>query len=91
MTLTVELPQISILDLTDVPYLDSAGMGAIVNGYVHCQRKGAQAIVAGVNGRAMELFVLTKVHTIVPMADSVEKSASTNLVFSRACHHRDNG
>jgi anti-anti-sigma factor len=70
----VELPQISILDLTDVPYLDSAGMGAIVNYYVHCQRKGAQAIVAGVNGRAMELFVLSKVHTIIPMADSVEEA-----------------
>jgi anti-anti-sigma factor len=69
-----ELPQIAILDLTDVPYLDSAGMGAIVNYHVHCQRKGAQVIVAGVNSRGMELFILTKVHTIIPMADSVEEA-----------------
>jgi anti-sigma B factor antagonist len=71
---TGEQPQIAVLDLSRVPYLDSAVMGAIVNYYVHGQRKGAQVIVAGVNGRAMELFVLSKLHTIIPIADSVEEA-----------------
>jgi anti-sigma B factor antagonist len=71
---TGEQPQIAIFDLSGVPYLDSAGMGAIVNYYVHCQRKGAQVIVAGVNGRTMELFVLSKLHTIIPMANSAAEA-----------------
>jgi anti-sigma B factor antagonist len=69
-----EAPQFAILDLSGVPYLDSAGMGAIVNYFVHCQRTGTRMIVAGVNSRSMELFILTKVHTIIPMADSVEEA-----------------
>ena len=69
-----ELPAVSILDLTNVPYLDSAGMGAIVNYYVHCQRNSVYMIVVGVNSRALELFILTKVHTIIPMAASVEEA-----------------
>jgi anti-sigma B factor antagonist len=69
-----ELPKIAILDLSRVPYLDSAGMGAIVNYYVHALNKGGKVIVVGVNSRAMELFVLTKVHAIIPMAESVEEA-----------------
>jgi anti-sigma B factor antagonist len=67
-----EVSRVVILDLANVPYLDSAGMGAIVNYYTHCQRKGVSMIVAGVNSRALELFVLTKVHTIIPMVESVD-------------------
>jgi anti-anti-sigma factor len=69
-----DLARVSILDLTAVPYLDSAGMGAIVNFYTHCQRVGTRMMVAGVNNRARELFILTKVHTIIPMAESVEEA-----------------
>ena len=69
-----ELPKAAILDLSEVPYIDSAGMGAIVNYYVHCQRLGTQVILAGIGSRPMELFILTKVHTMIPMADSVEQA-----------------
>jgi anti-sigma B factor antagonist len=71
---SVEVPEVAILDLSGVPYMDSAGMGAIVNYFTHCQRKGARMIVAGVNSRAKELFVLTKVHTIIPMKANVEEA-----------------
>lgn len=69
-----ELPATAILDLSGVPYIDSAGMGAIVNYYVHCQRLGTLVILAGIGNRPMELFILAKVHTIIPMAGSVEEA-----------------
>src|SRR6202012_995289 len=47
-------PQALILDLSAVPYMDSAGMGAIINYYVSCQRAGRKMVVAGVNGRGFE-------------------------------------
>jgi anti-sigma B factor antagonist len=63
-----ELPSTSILDLTEVPYMDSAGMGAVINYYTHCERRGARVIVVGVSHRVSELFKLTRVDAVIPMA-----------------------
>src|SRR6202007_2311882 len=38
-----------ILDLADVPYIDSAGLGLIVSHYVRCQGRGVRLVVAGVS------------------------------------------
>lgn len=44
-------PVVNILDLTDVPYMDSAGLGIVVGHYVSCHRKGIRLIAAGVSPR----------------------------------------
>lgn len=62
----------TILDLSDVPYMDSAGMGAIINYYVGCQRNGRKLLVAGSNYRVLELFKLTKVDQLITLVDNVE-------------------
>jgi len=69
-----DLPRVSILDLSGVPYMDSAGMGAIVNYYTHCSGKGVKLIVAGVSSRVMELFKMTRVDTVMSFAPSVEEA-----------------
>ena len=71
------LPQISILDLSGVPYMDSAGIGAIMNYYTHCQNKHVKLIVAGVSGRVMELFKMTRVDRVIPFATSVEDAEAS--------------
>jgi anti-sigma B factor antagonist len=76
-TLRADPPAALILDLSNVPYMDSAGMGSIINYYVSCQRHGRRLIVAGVNGRVLELFVMTKVVgllTIVPSVAAAEQA-----------------
>jgi anti-anti-sigma factor len=65
-------PRTTVLDLSAVPYMDSAGMGAIINYYVHCQKNGAALVVAGVSSRVMELFKMTRVDTVIPLRDSLE-------------------
>ena len=40
-------PSLIILDLTDVPYMDSSGLGVIVRHYVRCKSKSVRLIVAG--------------------------------------------
>jgi anti-sigma B factor antagonist len=67
-----ELPTVVILDLSGVPYMDSAGMGTIINYYVHCENKKTRMIAAGVSPRVMELFKLTKVDSVIALAESVE-------------------
>jgi len=69
-----EPPSVHIFDLTDVPYIDSAGLGMIVSHYVRCQNKGVRMIVAGASPRVRELFKITKVDTIIPTAATVEEA-----------------
>jgi anti-sigma B factor antagonist len=65
-------PLVAIFDLSGVPYMDSAGMGALINHFVHCEKNGVEMIVAGASSRVLELFKLTKVDTVIPLAATVE-------------------
>jgi anti-anti-sigma factor len=67
-------PVVNILDLTDVPYMDSAGLGIVVGHYVSCHRKGIRLIAAGVSPRVRELFKMTRVDTTIPIATTVEEA-----------------
>jgi anti-sigma B factor antagonist len=73
-TLRADPPAALILDLTAVPYMDSAGMGAIINYFVSCQRSGRRMVVAGVNGRVLELFKMTKVDGLLTMVPTVAEA-----------------
>lgn len=66
------LPPLTVLDLTAVPYMDSAGMGLVMNHYVRCQTKGAKMVVSGANNRVMDLFKVTKVDTVLPLVPTLE-------------------
>jgi anti-sigma B factor antagonist len=65
---------ITILDLTGVPYMDSAGMGVVVNYHVHCQNRGGKFVAAGVSPRILELFKITKVDAVIRMAANSEEA-----------------
>jgi anti-sigma B factor antagonist len=65
---------VTILDLSGVPYMDSAGMGAIINYFVSTQKRGQKLIAAGTNYRVLELFKLTKVDALIPLTDTVEQA-----------------
>ena len=65
---------VTIFDLSEVPYMDSAGMGAIINYYVSAQRRGEKVIAAGTNYRVLELFKLTKVDALIPLTETVDEA-----------------
>jgi len=67
-------PALNILDLTDVPYMDSAGLGRIVRHYVHCRSRGVRVIAAGAGPRVLELFKMTKVEAVIPLTATVEEA-----------------
>jgi anti-anti-sigma factor len=67
-----EAPAVNILDLTEVPYMDSTGLGKIVKHYVRCQNKNIRFIAAGVSPRVLELLKLTRMDGIIPLAPTVE-------------------
>jgi anti-sigma B factor antagonist len=70
----------TIVDLTNVPYIDSAGLGAILSHWAHTQRTGSKFAVVGICDRVQVLFNLTKVGTVLPCfatPDEAEQSFST--------------
>ncbi len=64
----------TILEMLGVPYMDSAGMGAIINFYVSCQKSGRKLIVCGLNYRVVELFKLTNVDKLISIADDLDQA-----------------
>lgn len=72
--LAKEHPPLTIFDLSGVPYMDSAGVGVITNCYVSAANRGNKVIVAGTTKRVLDLFHITRVDTIIPMAASVEEA-----------------
>jgi anti-sigma B factor antagonist len=65
---------ITILEMLGVPYMDSAGMGAIINFYVSCQKHGRKLIVCGLNYRVIELFKLTNVDHLITIVDDLAEA-----------------
>ncbi len=70
-----EPPMVNIFDLTDVPYMDSSGLGMVIRHYVRCQDKGVRFIATGVNPRVLELFKLTHVDSVIPLTATVEEES----------------
>lgn len=61
-----------IVDLTDVPYMDSAGLGTILSVFASCQRTQRGFALAGASGRVRTLLQVAKADHIVPLFDTVE-------------------
>ncbi|GGG96480.1 STAS domain-containing protein [Silvibacterium dinghuense] len=65
---------LTVFDLSGVPYMDSAGMGVIINTYISAQRRGFRVAAAGLNYRVIELFKLTHVDTLIPVCETVAQA-----------------
>lgn len=61
-----------IVDLSEVSYMDSAGLGAILGAYASCERHGHKFGVAGVSARVKTLFEVAGVGAMLPQFDSVD-------------------
>jgi anti-sigma B factor antagonist len=56
-----------ILDLSEVPYVDSAGLGSLVSAYITLQKSGRRMALSGVNDRVLHLFQITRVEQLFPI------------------------
>jgi len=63
-----------VLDLTEVPYMDSAGLGLIVSHYVRCQGRGVRLVLAGVSPRVVQLLEMTTVDKFFPRVATIEEA-----------------
>jgi anti-anti-sigma factor len=71
-----DAPRVNTFDLTDVPYIDSSGLGMVIRHYVRCKDHGVRFVAAGVGPRVLELLQLTKVDTVIPIIAAPEEAST---------------
>ena len=64
-----------VLDFTNVPYIDSAGIGALVGAYVSHQKEGRSLVMVGVNDRVRGSLQVTRVEHFFSFFSSVDEVA----------------
>ena len=63
--------KLTIIDFTESEYMDSAGLGALLNYYVSGKRQGRILRLVAVNYRVAELLKLTSSQTLIKTYDSI--------------------
>jgi anti-anti-sigma factor len=66
-----------VLDAARIPYMDSAGLGAIIGVFASCQRTGQKFAIANVPERVFVLFEMTGVKGILPCFDPIEAAEAS--------------
>lgn len=65
---------VTIVDMTSVELVDSAGLGAIVMAHVSHQRAGRRLALVGVSARVAALLALTGLDPLLTIFDTLEKA-----------------
>jgi len=77
-----------ILNLKDVDYIDSTGLGTMVICYMSVQKAGGALKLVNLNRRNLELVLLTKLSTVFPIFDD-EQQAVNSFFPDREIKHFD--
>jgi anti-sigma B factor antagonist len=66
----------TIVNMTAVPYVDSAGIGCLVGAQLFHQRNGRTLALAGVNQRVHDVLKITSVDNLFTLYNTVDEAAS---------------
>ena len=66
-----------VLDLAEVAYIDSAGLGTLVAGFTSAQNQGANMKLANLTKRFKEQLHITKLVTVFDVYDSVQDAVKS--------------
>ena len=63
-----------IVDMTGVPYIDSAGLGSIISAYVSREREARKLVLAAVNDRVKMVMTVTGVEELFQIYPGVTEA-----------------
>ncbi|MBV9611639.1 MAG: STAS domain-containing protein [Acidobacteriaceae bacterium] len=66
-----------ILNMKDVSYVDSAGLGELVGAYTTATNQGGAVKLLHLQGKMRDLMQITKLHTIFPAFEDEQKAVSS--------------
>jgi anti-sigma B factor antagonist len=73
-SLTLQERRQILLNLADVPYIDSAGLGEVVRTYTTVSRQGGQLKLVNLTKRITDLLSITKLLTVFETFDSEDEA-----------------
>jgi anti-sigma B factor antagonist len=77
-----------VLNLADVDYIDSTGLGSLVICFTSLQKTGGSLRLCNLNKRNLELLVLTKLSTVFQLYNE-EQDAVNSFFPNREIKHFD--
>ena len=66
-----------VLDLSEVAYIDSAGLGTLVAGFTSAQNQGASLKLAKLTNRFSEILHITKLVTVFEVFPTVDEAVQS--------------
>jgi len=66
-----------ILDFSDVPYIDSTALGALVSAYVSRQKLGRRIVLSGITERVANMLKITNVESLFLTFPTLEEAISS--------------
>ena len=63
-----------LVDLAGVPYVDSAGLGALVGALVRFQRENRRLALVAPNQRVRALMQMSNLHSVFPTFPTIEEA-----------------
>ena len=73
-----------VVDLTDVSYLDSSGLGALVGLYLSAKKANCQLKLINLNQRIKELFSMTRLAQVFLAPEEPVRERPSSLTGDRA-------
>jgi len=67
-----------IVDLAEVSFLDSTGLGTLVAGLKRCEEEGGRLVLARAGAQVTRVLQLTRLHRVFDVFDSLE-AAKANM------------
>lgn len=61
------------VDLSQVRFIDSSGLGALLAGYKNANLHNARLVLVGVQPRVQSMFELTRLHHVFEMVDAIDE------------------
>jgi anti-sigma B factor antagonist len=66
-----------VMDLSDVDYIDSTGLGGLVICFTSLKKQGGALKLVNLNKRNIELLLLTKLHTVFEVFTDVQDAVNS--------------
>jgi anti-sigma B factor antagonist len=61
----------AIIDMSGVPYMDSAGLGVLLGQWAHAQRVAQKFALASISDRVLTIFRITHTEKVLPIFATV--------------------
>jgi anti-sigma B factor antagonist len=68
-----------IIDFSGVPYVDSAGLGALVGANLSAQKSRRKLLFAAMNAQAITLLEMTRIRSLFTIYSTIEEAESAPL------------